>query len=133
MSPRPRSVVSPPLPPRARKVKATPPEREAWEPRPGQLTWRVRDTTQTDPQRANTYMATREAADELAAAFGGVVETLYRGYWGMPHREVPTVDDLAKGGEDTEPLARLDGQSGKWIIDPIGQQIIHDAMLGLDE
>lgn len=144
MSPRARSVISPPLPPRARKIKATPPEREAWAPRPGAPTWRVRDTTQTDPQRANVYLHDRDAAEELAAVFGGIVETLYRGYWGTPHREVPTVADLARGGEDTEPLARevtltrVD-ESGKtktetrWVVHPIGQQIILDAMLGLDD
>lgn len=133
MSPRARSVISPPLPPRARKIKATPPEREAWAPRAGAPTWRVRDTTQTDPQRANVYLHDRDAAEELAAAFGGVVEALYRGYWGTPHREVPTVEDLARGGEDTEPLARLDGQSSRWIVDPIGFDVIADALMGRDD
>lgn len=139
MSPRARSVISPPLPSRAKpktEAPAAPREVKGWRSRPTRPGFS--GVIERPFYGTEDEVRARAEVDALAGA-APVVECLIGSLYGRPPREVPTVRELAEQGmakEVTRTFRRPDGSTGsdtRWEITPLGYDVLTDAMLGRDE
>lgn len=140
MAGRPRSVISPPLPPRATKPKAEPATRE-WNPKPG-TAYRVRITDEqpfggfaTAHYSDDLFELELEHAGNLEAGLGSIIEEAMRGgYHPLPVAPPVFVRDLAQRGlarETTATVRKPDGttrEETRWQIAPQGYEEIRAAM-----
>lgn len=124
------TVLTPKAAPKPRKPKAAEVIQD-WVPREGAPTWRSRPTRpnpfgDTEPSYYGTEEEVRARHQvDTEAGMQPVIETLGRGFWGLPPRPVVTVASLAKRG-----LAREHPGNGgtRWEISPEGQRLILESM-----
>jgi hypothetical protein len=133
-----RTVISPPLPEKAKSEApvAPPPEVKGWRSRPTRpgLTGHL----ERPFYGAEDEVRERAEVDEMTGA-APVVEQLRGSLYGRPPRDVPTVAELALEGMAREVTYTIRGADGvdrvqtRWEITALGQDVLTDAMLGRDE